>query len=291
MADVKWIKITTDMFDNRKIRHIRKLPEGNNIVLIWVMLLALAGRCNDGGRIFLTETIPYTQKMLADELGFRTSTIKHALEALEQFEMVSMDGDFIDIPGWQRHQNVDGMDRIREQNRIRQKRKREKENVMSQNESRDSNVTSRDSNATDKELDKEKEIYKEIYKEKKPDVTEPEPTPDRKPEISLPLNDNTEYPIYQEQIDEWTKLYPSVDIIQALRNMRGWLDANPKNRKTKNGIKRFVNGWLSREQDRPKTQKTDSKPKNSFANFEQRNTDYDALVAKYSGFGGRGIDS
>lgn len=43
MADVKWIKITTDMFSNRKIKHLRKLPEGNSIVLIWVMLLTWQG--------------------------------------------------------------------------------------------------------------------------------------------------------------------------------------------------------------------------------------------------------
>ena len=74
--------------------------------------------------------------------------------------------------------------------------------------------------------------------------------PDRPPVITLILNDMTEYPVYQEDIDEWSKLYPSVDIIQELRKMRGWLDANPTNRKTKRGIRRFVNGWLSREQDK-----------------------------------------
>lgn len=83
--DVKWVKITTDMFDNRKIKHIRKLPEGNNIILIWVMLLSLAGKCNASGMIFLTENIPYTEKMLGDELGFEESVIKVALTALESF--------------------------------------------------------------------------------------------------------------------------------------------------------------------------------------------------------------
>ena len=70
MSDVTWIKLTTDMFDNRKIKHLRRLPDGNNIVLIWVMLLTMAGRCNSSGMIFLTENIPYTPKMLADELDF-----------------------------------------------------------------------------------------------------------------------------------------------------------------------------------------------------------------------------
>lgn len=100
MAEVKWIKITTDMFDNRKIKHLRRLPDGNNIVLIWVMLLTLAGRCNSGGMIFLTENIPYTPKMLADELDFEESTVTLALQALERLGMVSTTtSGFINLPG------------------------------------------------------------------------------------------------------------------------------------------------------------------------------------------------
>ena len=82
------------MFDNRKIKHLRRLPEGNNIVLIWVMLLTMAGRCNAGGMIFLTENIPYTPKMLADELGFEENTVKLALDALEQLEMITTEESF-----------------------------------------------------------------------------------------------------------------------------------------------------------------------------------------------------
>lgn len=79
----------------------------------------------------------------------------------------------------------------------------------------------------------------------------PEPkAQDRPPVISLILNDKTEHPVYQEEIEEWKELYPAVDILQELRKMKGWLDANPTKRKTKKGIKRFINGWLSREQDK-----------------------------------------
>ena len=74
MADVKWVKITTDMFDNRKIKYLRTLPDGNSVILIWIMLLTMAGRCNSSGMIFLTENIPYTTKMLADELNFEENT-------------------------------------------------------------------------------------------------------------------------------------------------------------------------------------------------------------------------
>jgi predicted phage replisome organizer len=126
MAEVKWVKLTTDMFDNRKIKHLRRLPEGNNIVLIWVMLLTMAGRCNSGGMIFLTENIPYTPKMLADELDFEENTVTLALQALEQLDMIVTDNGFFTIAGWEEYQNIEGMEKIREQNRLRQQKRREK---------------------------------------------------------------------------------------------------------------------------------------------------------------------
>lgn len=159
MSDVKWIKITTDMFDNRKIRHLRKLPEGNSIVLIWVMLLAMAGKCNDHGKIYLTENIPYTPKMLADELDFEENTVQLALQALEQLDMIVLECEYFSITGWEEHQNIEGMDRIREQNRIRKQRQREKERLIAE-----SRVMSRDSHAI--EEDKERDIDKEEDKNK-----------------------------------------------------------------------------------------------------------------------------
>ena len=126
MNEVEWIKLDVDMFDNRKIRHIRKLPEGNSIVLIWVMLLTLAGRCNAGGLIFLTENIPYTTKMLADELDFEENTVKLAIEALERFGMIKTDR-FMSIVGWEEHQNAQALSAIREYNRIAKQKSREKQ--------------------------------------------------------------------------------------------------------------------------------------------------------------------
>ena len=73
--------------------------------------------------------------------------------------------------------------------------------------------------------------------------------PDRKPELELILNDKSMYPIYSEDISEWSELYPSVDVMQQLRNMKGWLDANHTRRKTKSGIPRFINNWLSKQQN------------------------------------------
>lgn len=166
MADVKWIKITTDMFDNRKIKHLRRLPDGNSIVLIWVMLLTLAGRCNSGGMIFLTENIPYTPKMLADELDFEESTVQLALNALEQLGMIQTSGDgFLAVTGWEEHQNIEGMEKIRESKRLAQARWRAKQAAIAEKSTVDSTVDSTEieSNNADKDIDKEKEEDKEIY--------------------------------------------------------------------------------------------------------------------------------
>ncbi len=123
MAYISWVKINVDMFDNKKIKYIRTLPDGNNICLIWIMLLTMAGRCNANGTIFLTEKVPYTLKMLIDTLGFKEKTIKAALSNLETLGMIHTDGDgYITITGWADHQNVDGMEKIREQTRQRQRK-------------------------------------------------------------------------------------------------------------------------------------------------------------------------
>ena len=166
MADVKWIKITTDMFDNRKIKHLRRLPDGNNIVLIWVMLLTMAGRCNSSGMIFLTENIPYTPKMLADELDFEENTVQLALKALEQLNMIVTDQGFFSIAGWEEYQNIEGMDKIREQNRIRQAKFKAKQKLLSGNVT--DNVTVTQGNATDIEEEKEIDIDIEDISIKKP---------------------------------------------------------------------------------------------------------------------------
>ena len=161
--DVQWIKLMTDMFDNRKIRYLRRLPDGNSIVLIWVMLLSLAGRCNAGGMIFLTENIPYTPKMLADELDFEENTVSLALTALENLGMISTNP--LEITNWEEYQNVDGMEKIREQTRkrvadYRTRKKALEEGQMMCNVTR--NVTVTHGNATDKEEELEEELEKEV---------------------------------------------------------------------------------------------------------------------------------
>ncbi len=175
MAEVKWVKLTTDMFDNRKIKHLRKLPEGNNIVLIWVMLLTMAGRCNAGGMIFLTENIPYTPKMLADELDFEESTVMLALQALEQLDMILTDNGFFAIAGWEEYQNTDRLAEIREYNRLAQQKSRAKKKLLA--DVNDMSMTCQrchDIEEEEGDKDKEKEIHSFILSRESEEEKTPE---------------------------------------------------------------------------------------------------------------------
>ena len=160
MAEVKWVKLTTDMFDNRKIKHLRRLPEGNNIVLIWVMLLTMAGRCNSGGMIFLTENIPYTPKMLADELDFEENTVLLALDALEKLDMIVTENGVFTIAGWEEYQNADKLAEMRAKDRERKRLKRaQAKALLEESKAVHGHSTDCPHIEEEKEKDKEKEYH------------------------------------------------------------------------------------------------------------------------------------
>ena len=160
MGEVQWIKLYIDMFDKRKIKKLRRLPAGNDILLIWVMLLAMAGKCNAGGMIYITERVPYTEDDLAEELKFDVNTIKLALAAFEEMDMIATSKDgFISVLGWEEHQNVDRLAEIREYNRIAQQKSRAKKKLLnSVNDNvNDMSMTSQRCHDTEEEGDKEKD--------------------------------------------------------------------------------------------------------------------------------------
>lgn len=70
------------------------------------------------------------------------------------------------------------------------------------------------------------------------------------PIISIILNDKSFFDVSPEDYNRWCELYPAVNVMQELRKMSSWSTDNPKRRKTKSGIRRFINAWLSKEQDK-----------------------------------------
>lgn len=155
MADVKWIKIAVDMFDNRKIKQIGSMPEGDSLLLMWVQLLCLAGNVNDGGFIYLTKEIPYTDEMLPTQFNKPISTVRLALKTFEQFGMIEIINNMIFLSSWEKYQSTDRLATIREKDRERKRRKREAEKLLPQN-SMECPRTSMDVPRIDIDIDKDK---------------------------------------------------------------------------------------------------------------------------------------
>lgn len=130
MADLKWIKINLGMFDDEKIRFVETLPEADTILVIWIKLLTLAGKSNAGGYVLLTERIPYTDEMLSNQFNRPLNTVRLALQTFVNLEMIEWDESGIEITNWGKHQNQDAMEKIREQNRLRQAKRREKQQAQ-----------------------------------------------------------------------------------------------------------------------------------------------------------------
>ena len=130
MADVKWIKITTNIFENRKIRQIECLPDGDSIIVIWVKLLCLAGSINDSGMLYITKEIPYTEQMLATQFNRPLATIQLAMRTFEQFGMLEVIDDVLHISNWEKYQSADKLAELKEYNRIAQRKSREKKKLL-----------------------------------------------------------------------------------------------------------------------------------------------------------------
>lgn len=178
VADVKWIKITTNMFEDEKIDFIESLPEADAILIIWIKLLTLAGKCNAGGYILLTENIPYTEEMLAHKFRRPLNTVKLAFNTFKKLEMITIDNNAIYLPNWEKHQNVDGLEKIRKQTRLRVEKYREKQKLLLGNVT--SNVTVTQGNAID--IDKDIDIDIE-YNNILPNGSTSEQSPDPVKEI------------------------------------------------------------------------------------------------------------
>lgn len=198
MAEIKWIKLSVGIFDNRKIKQIRTLPEGDSLVVIWLQLLCLAGSINDLGKIYLTESMPYTEQMLATAFGETLTTIQLALTTFKAFGMVEVIDDVIYINNWEKYQAIEGMEKVREQNRNRFKKWYDKQKQLPNDTS---NVRLTLSNAID--IDKDKEIDCKMNKENNNKNNHPAPTIE---EVSDYINKKGYLSINVEQLYKYCEL-------------------------------------------------------------------------------------
>ena len=165
MAEVKWIKIVTDVFDDEKVILIESMPESDSIIVIWFKLLCLAGKQNRDGLLMLNDKIAYTEEMLATVFRRPLNVVRLALQTFEQFQMIEIVDGTICIANWEKHQNIDKLAQMREYNRLAQQKSRARRKLLPAVNDSQENVN--DSQCTDKEEDKEKDKEKEKKSESK----------------------------------------------------------------------------------------------------------------------------
>lgn len=133
-SDVKWIKITTDIFDDEKILLIESLPDSYAIIVVWFKLLCLAGKQNNSGVFMMNNRVAYTDKMLATIFRMKETTVTMALQTFEQFGMVEIIDGVITIPNWGKHQNLDQLENRKEFMRNYMKEYRAKQKALTSGE-------------------------------------------------------------------------------------------------------------------------------------------------------------
>ena len=162
-SDVKWIKITTDIFDDEKIQLIESMPDAYAIITVWFKLLCLAGKQNNSG-VFMMGKIAYTDKMLATIFRMKESTVLMALQTFEQFGMVEIVDGVITIPNWNKHQTLDAYEKKKQRDRLYQQERRAAQKALIGGIAEKSSDASVEKSSyvaiseEDKERDKEKDI-------------------------------------------------------------------------------------------------------------------------------------
>lgn len=163
MSDVKWIKITTDIFDDEKILMIESMPSADSIIVIWFKLLTFAGKQNNDGVFLMSNRIAYTDEMLASIFRRDVNTVRMALKVFEQFGMIEIVDNVITIPNWNKHQTLDAYEKKKQRDRLYQAERRAAQKALvaeSSDTSSDGKTTPSSDVAVseeDKELEKEKE--------------------------------------------------------------------------------------------------------------------------------------
>ena len=207
MADVKWIKITTDIFDDEKILLIESLPDAYSIIVVWFKLLCLAGKQNNSGVFIMSNKIAYTDKMLATIFRMKETTVQLALRTFEEFGMVEIVDGVITIPNWGKHQNLDQLESKKEYMRNYMKEYREKQKLLTCKPNYKSNSNANVSEA-DKEEDKEEDKIRKEDNISAPPPKSTKPVKHKYGEYSnVLLTDDelaklkAEYPDWEERIE------------------------------------------------------------------------------------------
>ena len=240
-----WIKLKTGFFNEDAIDFLLSQKNGCEYVVLYQMLCLKCANTNGQLLSSIGEIIiPYNvEKIARDTKYFDVDTVTVALELYKRLGLIyTAENGALSIANYD---DMVGSETDFAKKKREYRARKSKDNLLDNVKTMsDKSIEYRDKSIENRDKEKKKELHNA-----QSDNIACEPV------ITITLNDKSEYPIYQHMIDEWIELYPNVDVMQELRNMKGWCNANLERRKTKRGILRFIVGWLSREQDKPKVNK------------------------------------
>ena len=229
-----WLKLPVDFFRKKEVKRLRQISDGgggNALVIIYLKML-LQSLQNDGKLFYDSLTDNFVSELALD-LDEKVDDVCLAVDFLFNAGILAKisDSEYEVLTAREMTGSETASAARKRRNRARQ------------NHALAGNCHTRVTNCPiEIEIEKEEDADKPLYSSESQSASEP-------PVITLPLNDKSEFPVFQEQCNEWAGLYPAVDVAQQLRNMKGWLNANPSRRKTRSGILRFITGWLAKEQN------------------------------------------
>ena len=126
MADLQWLKLSTNFFDNNKIKLLESENDGDTLIRIWIQLLTIAMKCNYQGKLSITEDKPMTIIEISKIMGKSKKKIEKTLNIFQELQMIVIEDKFYKIKNWSKYQSVDKLEEIRLQNCKRQQKYREK---------------------------------------------------------------------------------------------------------------------------------------------------------------------
>ena len=291
MADNKkyyYLKLKEGFFDSDDMKLLQAMKEGYlySDILLKLYLRSL----RQEGRLMYRDMIPYTPDMIAAVTNHQVGTVEKAIKTLEQMGFIEiLDNGAIYMTDIQNFigQSSSEADRKRSYRKsIEAEKLRLFENNNGTNDTtNDGTNTGQMSDKTppeirDKSIEiRDKENINTFARSSGRQTSEPEADVE-----ALILNDGSEWRPTEALFAEYVRLYPNVDVKQQFNEMRGWCLSNPAKRKTKRGITRFVNSWLSRQQDRGA--KCSTPVANKFSQFQKSNYDIESIEQNFLANGG-----
>lgn len=278
MADVKWIKIVTDIFDDEKILMIETLPSSDTIIVIWFKLLCFAGKMNNDGVLLMNNRIAYTDEMLAAIFRRDVNTVRMAMQVFEKYGMIEVINNVITIPNWNKHQTLDAYEKKKERDKLYQQERRKKQRQLVEKSSDISSdcktIESSDVAVSeeDKEEDKEKDINNIIIS------ASGEPDPPVKKKSKPVKHKYGEYKNVLLTDDELSKLKAEYsDWEERIENLSSYVASTGKTYKSHYAT---IRNWARKEAKKEPVRKEVVPAwmkKKDMNNFERRQYDMEAL--------------